>query len=594
MKNNKSSITLKNRTNYFIPDKDKVKITFSSPKSYQSKSIKQEAFETRLYYQFDYCNKNNGQTFFYTLTYNDKAMPNHYGMNCFDYEDLRDLLTGGFRKQLLRKYGTTFKYAISAELGDGKGERGMHNNPHYHCLLFTENANNPKFPYVKISETEMTNLIKLYWQGFTNNQDYKTAKYGIVKEGEYGAIVQSYQALNYVSKYVCKDIYLIENEKNIKNFLKYKYTKEYENSEEVAREFFYKVIYPMYNTPLNAKHTKWSFTDTQLINELDPDAFEIIKLAFGEIPEKITNYDSYINRIITKHSLWNKYYQFLDEYIQPKIKERINEWRNRFSNKPRISQGVGITALDAIKDKMNPGIPVPGKNGIKTRPISMYYYRKLYCDTVKDKKTKQNMYILNELGQKYKLAKLPLQINKKIEQANNNLNMIKNNRELYNKMRNSDINTIVEWDYDTFQKQTNKLLQYDNIQNILKRYAEYKLVYENRFFTYKIDRSDTSIKFPDINVYNDYKRFLVPSYLSIPRNDLMLDVFLEDIPENYLPYSTHKYFTKYRGIFAVLDMCADYLFVQNDNKKQKDAEERAETRRFHNQRKLKEFYQNFK
>ena len=136
--NKKKPIKFKNRTNYFEPDKTCVQVTVSSPEAYSTRKQKIEGYESRLYWQYRYCEDLNGQTFYYTLTYNDKAMPKQYGMNCFDYEDLRDLLTGGFRKMLLRKYGTTFKYFIGAELGDGKGVRGMHNNPHYHVLFFLE------------------------------------------------------------------------------------------------------------------------------------------------------------------------------------------------------------------------------------------------------------------------------------------------------------------------------------------------------------------------------------------------------------------------------------------------------------------------
>ena len=162
MLNKKKSITLRNRTNYFNPDTTRVKVHFSSPDSYQSRQQKIEGYENRLYWQFKYCDEHNGQTFFYTLTYNDKSIPNAYGFHCFDYEHLRDLLTGGLRKQLLRKYGTKFKYFIGAELGDGKGSRGMHNNPHYHVLFFLESADNPKHPYKVISPKDFRHFIRMY------------------------------------------------------------------------------------------------------------------------------------------------------------------------------------------------------------------------------------------------------------------------------------------------------------------------------------------------------------------------------------------------------------------------------------------------
>lgn len=596
--NKKKSITLKNRTNHFDPKKDKVRITFSSPESYQNKSIKQEGYETRLYWQFRYCEENKGQTFYYTLTYNDTAMPKKFGMNCFDYEDLRDLLTGGFRKQLLRKYGSTFKYFIGAELGDGKGERGMHNNPHYHCLFFVENAKNDKFPYRKIKEDEMTHLIKLYWQGFderrTGYRDYNTAKYGIIAEGKFGAIVKDFRAINYVSKYVCKDVNLIQNEKVVIKQLKYKLNKQYRDNEETYRGFFYDEIYPMYNTPLNSKKTKWCFTDIQLIKELIPDAFDLIELAFGEMDKntKLEELSPYVTQILNKENLWQKYYEYVDRYIQPKIKEGLNEWRNRYCNKCRISHGVGEYGLSHIRDKMNPGLQVPGKKGFKIRPIGMYYYRKLYTDVVKDSNG-QNLYVLNELGQQYKAHRLPKQIHKLMDKSKDYINIIRD-KKLYNEMLSSDVNTDVFLTYEQFNRQLNKILKDNNIQNILKHYAEYKLVYENRFFTYNINRDTGAADIPGINILDDYKRFLVPSFYSIPRNDMLLDMFLEDIPENYMDYSQHPYFNKYIGIFNMLDLCADYLFVQNDNKKQKDAEEHAATKRFHNQIEMKKFYANFK
>ena len=186
--NIKKNIRLKNRTLYFSPGKDRTHVVFGSSRSYCSVRSKIEGYESRLYWQFKYCQDFGGQTFFYTLTYNNQSIPNHYGTYCFDYEHLRDLLTGGFRKFLLRKFGTSFKYFIGAELGEGKGSRGLHNNPHYHILFFLQSACNPKFAYRKITPIEFRHLVRLYWQGFdedvTGFRSYKTAKYGSVKEGE--------------------------------------------------------------------------------------------------------------------------------------------------------------------------------------------------------------------------------------------------------------------------------------------------------------------------------------------------------------------------------------------------------------------------
>lgn len=595
--NKKKSITLRNRTNYFDPSKDKVKVRFSSPDSYQSRQIKIEGYETRLYWQYRYCDEHNGQTFFYTLTYNDAAMPKHYGMNCFDYEDLRQLLTGGFRKQLLRKYGTTFKYFIGAELGDGKGSRGMHNNPHYHILFFLEDAKNERFPYKVIDPRDFRHLVRLYWQGFDEDtdgfRDYNEARFGIAREGENLGKVVDFRACMYCAKYVCKDVKLKENESKVEKRLKFQIKKDVEKTDDVYEAFFRQEIYALFNTPLNAKKTKWSFTDEQLIELLDPDAFSLCEDL--DIPKKVDSgeFRPFIWDIIRKQGLHQKFSEFLDRYIEPKVKEGMNEWRNRYCNKCRISQGVGDYAMEHIQDKMNPFIQVPSKNGFKNRPISMYYYRKMYCDVVKDPEG-QNLYVLNQDGIDYKVAHLPAQKKKMTAKSSSYLQMLLDNEDLYYKMRDSDINTEVFWTHKQFSTRLNYLLNVDTIKTIINRYAEYKLVYEDRFFTYNPNGSDRTTDFPPINLDTDYRRFLVPSFYSVPRNDIRLACFLEDIPENYLPYSMHPYFAKYISIFAVLDMCSDYFFVQGDDKKQKDAEDIAATKRFHNEQRLKDFYSAFR
>lgn len=267
--NVKKPIRIKNNTKYFNPCTSKSRVTFSSPDSYQQRRIKIEGYETRLYWQFRYCEEHDGQTFFYTLTYNDEHLPKMYGLNCFDYEDLRDLLTGGFRKQLLRKYGTTFKYFIGAELGDGKGTRGMHNNPHYHILFFLEDAKNERFPYVKITPDEFRHLVRLYWQGFDEDtdgmQDYRTAKYGIAREGENVGKVTDFRAVSYCAKYVCKDAYLKRGESIVEKKVRFLTKKSYKRSMKSFEDFFDEWIVPNYNIPLNPKCTEWAYDNEELV-----------------------------------------------------------------------------------------------------------------------------------------------------------------------------------------------------------------------------------------------------------------------------------------------------------------------------------------
>ena len=612
--NRKKAIRIQNRTKYFNPETTRTHVKFSSPDSYQNRQIKIEGYETRLYYQFKYCDEYNGQTFFYTLTYNDNNMPKYQVgtkfdkelgykvpdyINCFDYEDLRQLLCGGFRKMLLRKYGTKMKYFCGAELGDGKGSRGMHNNPHYHILFFLEDAQDQRFPYVKIDPKDFRHLVKKYWQGFDENTDgkidYRCALKGIAREGENCGLVSDFRACMYCAKYVCKDVQLKQSEDKIKSKLGYEYHKKYYRSPITYVLFFKDRIYQLFNTPLNSKHTEWSFSDKELVKTLIPDAqFDLmydLDKDFNFVPAEF-DVSRYVPEILSKYKLWDEYFKFCRDYIEEQIHIGITEFRNRYCNKCRISQGVGDYALQFISDKMNPGVKVPKKKGFKVRPIGLYLYRKLYTEIVEDKKGNK-VRVLNDLGQAYKSYHLEQQINKMADKASCHLQLLLQNEDLYEKMKWSDINTNVWMTHSEMKRQINKLLETDNIKNIVKKYAEYKLVYEDRFFKVNIDRHTGMFEFPCLDTCADYKRFLVPTVVGNRRSDFALSNFLEYHGEDYLSYYQHPDFLRYQCIFNVLDMCSDYFFIQGDNKSQREAEEIQATKRFHSQQRLREFYQSF-
>lgn len=559
--NKKKSIRLRNRTKYFDPAICRTHTRFSSPHSYQSRSIKIEGYESRLYWQFRYCAEHNGATYFYTLTYNDEHIPTYMGQNCFDYEDLRDLLTGGFRKMLLRKYGTTFKYFIGAELGDGKGERGLHNNPHYHCLFFLEDAKNERFPYNPPTPEQFRHLVRKYWQGFDQDEDgyvdFRKAKYGIAKEGEHLGAVQDFRACMYCAKYVCKDAALKQHEDTVRRKLFFKYKNTLRHCPEFAHWFYDNYLFPKY--------------DIEIQNE-DPVVFSWT-----------------VRYLVNEHDEWREWEKHYMNFVDRKVQLAINEYRNRYCNKCRISQGVGDYALSHIEDMSNPLIPVPAKKGFKYRPISMYYYRKLFT-TVWHDWTGSNIRVLNDAGIQYKVSRLPDQVKKMADKAAGNLDRVLNSPELFELMKESDVNTEVFFTYDEFLECTHYLLNENNLQNILTRYGHYKIIYEDRYFKIDESRFGEFGYFPNIDPVVDYERFLYPSFYTTTRSNLRLDTFLDSPCEDWIPYYSHPYFLRYLRLFAVLDLCADYFFVQKDDKDQEEAEERARIKRFHDQQKLKDFY----
>ena len=556
--NPRKPIRMLNRTKHFRPGVSKTHIQFSSPDTYQARRIKIEGYESRLYWQYRYCEDHSGQTYFYTLTYNDAHLPKYMGHNCFDYEDLRDLLTGGFRKQLLRKFGMTFKYFVGAELGDGKGSRGLHNNPHYHVLFFLEPANNPRYPFVPILPDQFRHLIRMYWQGFDQEYgrvDFRDAKYGIAKEGEPDGLTETvtlgrvinFRACMYCSKYVTKDAKLRMAEDDIRRKYRLRFRKSVENEYELYERFFNEFLCSKYCVN----------TDEELLKKVMPSSY---------VPERYPDWldeslvlDDLVKDVIRYNNLWKEFRDFKRIYIEDKVRERINEYRNRYCNKCRISQGVGDYALDFV-DLENPSVQVPSSDGFKNRPLCLYYYRKLYTKIEEDY-IGNKCRVLNDLGIEHKCSQLDKQICKKMDSACSLLDSLVGTRTLYEKMYESDVNTSVFLTYDDFLRNLNYLLSVNNIQQILRRYAEYKIIYEDRWYKVEVHGLARPRIHPHLDPVEDYRRFIVPTTDSCLSRFSRPSVFLESHSEDWHPYSEHPYFLRYIGLFNVLDCCADYFLA---------------------------------
>lgn len=599
--NPRKPLRLKNNTKYFQAGKDRTHNVFGSPETYQSRKMKIEGYESRLYWQFRYCEDVQGQTFYYTLTYNDKSLPKYMNVNCFDYEDLRYLLTGGFRKLLLRKYGTTFKYFVGAELGDGKGERGLHNNPHYHILFFLEPDKNKKFPYIPISPEDFRHYVRMYWQGFDQDvdgfKDYRDALFGIAKEGENCGKVTDFRACCYVSKYVCKDVRLKMSEEDIERRLRYQFKSDAPSSNDFHRLFVRTVLQRkrfLRNTDwCNDMERMLSLSIPHFLYELFPSAFSVLaplleRSDLDYILGDDVNISNYVRSVVAKYRLWDVYNEKLKEWIDEQVRLSLNEYRNRYCNKCRISHGVGDYALKHLTDPSNPTISVPDKKkGFKERPLSLYYYRKLFTEVHMDSKGSP-IRVLNDAGIQYKLSRLKDSVAKKVIKARGDYAILLNSPVLFEKMRSSDVNTQVLMHYSEFV--LNFSYSEFELTTALNRYAYYKLVYEDRCFPFQVSGNDCIPCFPDIDPLSDYQRFLQPSFFSVSRSDIRLDSFLESNMEGYLPYKEHPFFLRYFRFFAVLDLCADYFFIQGDVKQQKEAEEIASVKRYHSKSAMKQFF----
>lgn len=565
--NEKKPITVKNNTHYFVPTKTKVQNTFINPRTFYARQNKIEGYENRLYWEWVRTNKLDGQTFFYTLTYNNANIPQYNGENCFDYEDLRQLLNGGFTKKLLRNYGTKMKYFVGAELGEGKGKRGDKNNPHYHILFFLTDAKDERYKYNRIDPLEFRNLIRIYWQGEDQDQkgysDYKKFKKGIVKEGENLGLVTDYRAIVYCAKYVTKDVGLIKREAKIEEEIRKKWHNKISCCAESYERFWEEEIERRYNIP--------KYCTTNEIKEYVWKNKELCKI-LGVIEKGNIKWDCLADlsfAVIEELKLQQRFYEKCQEYLKEKVKNTINEYRNRYCNKCRLSQGVGTYALIGINEE-NPKIGIYTKSGYKERNLNLYYYRKLYCNVVKDP-LGNNKYILNEKGINYKKAKLKDKIEKLTEDTIANLSWL--TEEKYQDIQKSDINTscIATWE------DINTLRNYEEKRNIARRYAIYKLVYEGRF--YKIENNGL----PKIDVDSDFTNFITPEYTTTHYDIDPVSNFLQNGCESYMAYNTHPYFLQDHYFYTLFDTISDYLFIQEDDRREKEEAERKKVRRYHKQ-----------
>lgn len=496
-----------NRTNHFKVG-DRVYQDVLLPGTHRYIRTKTQAYETRLYYEFTYTTALKGFTAFLTLTYNNRMLPRYQGIPCFDVEDLRWLLHGKFYDRI-RSLGWTFKYFVSCELGEGKGVRGYRQNPHYHVLLFLRPYEKSKVKVQNISANDIYNLVTYYWHGVNKRGDLlsnKKSNYGIVRAGKFGVEVNSYRPLQYCAKYVCKDIRMYDLEARVRSQLEKNLVNEFSSDPCNYSDYMAYCGTDVFTLPVNFS--------------CDPD----------------------FRTYCATH------------LIKDELDHRMRLFRNRYSDKVRVSHGVGISGLDSI-DPMDPSLMFPDKKKIFVRrPISLFYYRKLYNDIVKDEKG-NNRYILNSTGIKYKSSILDKSIYRHFCDTRQLLNLVLNSKDRLPFVSDDILNVP---------------------DNILLKYSIYSIVYKYRFY---VDSSNTP---PDINIHSDYLSFLAPS---IGGNSYFEKAcyFIKEHGYPYMHwYYQHPFFSEYSELFDYLDSLADYIDKENDDKYLSDYIENERIRKLHN------------
>lgn len=572
----RSTIRIKNRTNYFDVTRSRTYNLIGNPNLFQSKKQKIEAYETRLYFQYEHTTKQRGSTFFYTLTYNDKSVPKYHGMNVFDYEDLRDLLNGAFVKKLNRTYHCKMKYFVGAELGEGKGMRGIHNNPHYHVIFFVV----PEYGYEVISAKDFKKLVEVYWQGFEEGKgNYKEAKYGIARPGANFGLVNSFRAISYCAKYVTKDVKMKEMEYIVGKEEAMDYRKVIDNA-STKYEYFSEFVFPTACPIVEVEGRKcFSMTEERFIMEY---YYDYCQTHTGE-----DIYEWFVDNYA-----YEGYNRYLDSLVQARVRDKVNEFRNRHTNKVRISQGVGDYALEFI-NPLSPKLKLPTKKGYKERNLCGYYFRKLYYDVMKDARG-NNIYVLNPLGFEYKLSIIDGQLQRKQIQCEKLLSFIDEGSlcdylrsdcgDSYLNHYNTSVGIMASDDWSSDARLVELLerrIDYikENRDEIFRRYSEWKLIYENRQFKLDYDAETAEYSYPVIDILGDYYHFLEPTIYTVDYSAHGVDKYLRDGEEDTFGYDIHPYFSRYIDIFHLLDSMSDYKVVCMDEKQRADDESREIVRK---------------
>ena len=284
----------------------------------------------RSYYEWQKCKTS---TYFYTLTYNNEFLPKFDGIACFRKKDLQDFLKRlRFR---LDKYNVKLKYLITCEYGE------LRNRSHYHALFFLSRDINP------------------YWflRFVTDSWNY-----GFVKPGDNVGSVSSDLGIQYVTKYITKDMVQLEKILPL-----------------LAPRVFVR-YYRLYNYCI----TRWN---------------------------KVANCTFVLNSDFTfSRKLLGKCDDIELEFLQ-KFLTKIRREVNKYIPFHLQSTKLGVNMIDRVNDVLE-NVPVFRSNGSVTLyKLPRYIKRLLWYDVIEGQNShKKDTFVLNDAGKKHILDKIEFDV----------------------------------------------------------------------------------------------------------------------------------------------------------------------------------------
>lgn len=532
-----------NKTHYFSIN-SKVYNKFPDTTSFNYERDIRNGFFQRLYFEHLYTKSVGGVSFFHTLTYNDNSIPSYRGRPCWSYRDIRYVTDGKLVYWLKKNYGARLRYFIACESGEGKGKRGLGNNPHYHLISFIQpfEGSSCKTPFKCPTPEEFNKKLKDLWQG-EGITIYKDTKYGICKEGNNnGVIDDSNGAFSYVGKYVIKD----SVDKSNIDFLTGEYRKEVEAigiTEEVYRDF----IDEYFDVILDGIEV----SDFDEYHPLDSLHHYLFLHPGHSVLDYLTSFCGIAGTVI-RHNLEN---WFHNVYCEAYVKAKLSEYMTNCSGKVRCSKSLGAYGLNFIEDEgFNPKFTIPlGQKGYKVQCPCLYYIRKKYYNVVLCDVTGNPLYRLNSLGMQLKQNSLFSLINSVMERTSDNIKRVFASPESFNNI-----------DFYSLKQITNS----PDYMDILRRYSVYSIIYQYRYYDTVTSHYLTAECLPD-DFSKDYSTFLVREF-NVDDFDTNTVYDLIHNKGNLTPFSRHPAFVPYRHFFERLEHINDVVdkYVSDQKKYQ--------------------------
>lgn len=551
-----------NKTHRFCPH-TKVCNSIVDPSSFTYQSSRRAAYMQRLWFEFQYTLKVDGQSFFYTLTYNNKSIP-HYNTGdgaldfpCFSYDDIRLVTNGKLSKILLRQYGSRLRYFCACETGEGKGQRGEGFNPHYHFIFFIQPADGEI--YQKISPQEFRKLIRELWHGTNSYIRFEDCRFGIAKEGDNCGLISGIAPFRYVSKYVLKDNNELDNENLVLTYWTNRY--KFFGVDNKCLWYFYKVQLDVLNISSfdNYLHDLFYWLGLDKYNRwrkmtIDPDkTYTHFVLRYGDIDTKV--HYTYV-------------FQFFNStYIHMMPKIHLRDYINKYSGKVRCSKSLGEYGLQFIQNvETAPILKVPKNGTFDIETPCLYYYRKLYYKQYNCDVTGNTLYRLNDLGLKLKVNSLKERVNSLATRVKENLCILytNNERHLYETGLYLNRSNLLS-----------DLVKSPNFDNVLRYYAIYTLVYQYRHYNPKLDFVALDDCFSLEHVKKDYYKFISSDAYFYDYDFCNIQVKLSGlVRDDLVSFNSHPSISPYLKYFKVIEQsfesvsryrseCAKTRFAEN-------------------------------